>query len=91
MDRVLTWMEDDFLRVSITSRLDTAPSASRSILGCYRNSVNSNTPLSDFSGLGDLATSSLFVPLAKVVLRTQQYLYNVVHYSRKRGSYRPTS
>jgi hypothetical protein len=33
MDRVLIWMEDDFLRVSITLRLDTTPSASRSILG----------------------------------------------------------
>lgn len=36
MDSVLTWMEDDFLRVSITSRLDTAPSASRSILGSVK-------------------------------------------------------
>jgi hypothetical protein len=63
-------MEDDFLRVSITSRLDIAPSASRSILGCCGNSVNSNAPLSDFSGLGNLTTSSLFVPLVKVALRT---------------------
>ena len=64
-------MEDDFLRVSITSRLDIAPSASRSILGCCGNSINSDAPLSDFSGLSDLATSSSFVPLAKVALRTQ--------------------
>ena len=84
-------MEDDFLRVSITLCLDIAPSTSKSILGYYRNSVNSDAPLSDFSGLSDLAASSSFVPLAKVALRTQQYLYNVVHYSRKRGSCRPAS
>ena len=63
-------MEDDFLRVSITSRLDTAPSTSKSILGYYGNSVNNDAPLSDFSGLGNLTTSSLFVPLVKVALRT---------------------
>jgi len=90
-DRVLTWMEDDFLRVSITSRLDTAPSASGSILGCCGNSVNSDAPLGDFGGLGDLAASSSFVPLAKVAPRTQQYLRDAVHYSRKRGSRRPAS
>jgi len=73
-DRVLTWMEDDFLRVSITSRLDTTPSASGSILGRRGNSVNSDAPLGDFGGLGDFAAGSSFVPLAKVALRTQQYL-----------------
>ena len=74
MDGVLIWMEDDFSRVSIISRLGTTPSASRSILGRYGNSVNNDAPLGDFGGLDDFAAGFSLVPLAKVALRTQQYL-----------------
>jgi hypothetical protein len=90
-DRVLTWMEDDFSRVSIIPRLDTTPSASGSILGRRGNSVNSDAPLGDFGGLDDFAAGFSFVPLAKVAPRTQQYIRDALHYSRKRGSRRPAS
>lgn len=91
VDRVLAWMEDDFIRVSTVSRRNTAPSASGSVSGRREDSVNSDAPLGDFGGLGDFTAGSSFVPLAKSAPRTRQYFQDVLHYGRKRRSHRPAS
>lgn len=90
-DRLLTWMEDDFSRISIESRGATAPSTSGSVSDRNEDSLNSDASLGDFGGLDDFAAGSSFVPIAKPTARTQQYFRDALHYGRKQSSRRRTS
>jgi hypothetical protein len=81
-DRVLTWMEDDFSRISIAAPRSTAPSDPGSATRRREDSSNRG-PVGSFGDLDDFASGSSYVPLAKPPPRTQQYFRDALRYGEK--------
>ncbi len=88
-ERVLTWMEDDFSRISIAPTESTAPRGVGSASGRYVDSINSHSSLGGFDDVDDFPAGSSFVPIANPV-RTQQYFRDVIRYSNRRDSHGPS-
>jgi hypothetical protein len=84
--RVLTWMEDDFSRISTTRTGSAAPSNIESTPRRRVDSIDSENPPGGFDDLDDFGTRSSFAPLAKSTPRTQQYFRDALYYGSSRAS-----